>query len=492
MRLTLLCAGVALAIALPSRTHAGGLYLTDRGSRSLARGGAFVAGADDGQSLWYNPAGLAYTGRRQLHVDATLALFRGSFQRKTRDDFNEPDPRVQVEAAPLPIPTLAYSDDFGLEDWSFGAAFMAPNALMLGWPETAGTMANGLPAPGPTRYSLVSMQGSFIAHLALGFAWRGVEGLSLGGGLHVIPARFRAGVYLNACDYGVLCQHPEDPDYESPAIIDLKRSLTATPALGAIYERGMLRVGASLMLFYRLKGEATLDVELPNAPLFGEAESCRGAARANNPDCARIRGDRADVALDFPLVARMGIELRPLEALRVEVDVVYEGWSRQREMSLTPRNVAIENAVGIPLYEVGEIAVPRRMRDVYSLRLGVEASPLAALPLVVRAGLLAERSAFPSRTLTPLTLDSDKALLALGLGYEVRDGMWLDVLYAHLFMRNVSVRDSIVYPQNPLRPARSDTAPGDPQPDLGRPEPVGNGDYAMEADLVGLGLRCNL
>jgi long-subunit fatty acid transport protein len=171
---------------------------------------------------------------------------------------------------------------------------------------------------------------------------------------------------------------------------------------------------------------------------------------------------------------------------------VYEGWSRQKELSVKPKNIAIEDALGIPLYEVGKISVPRKMKDVYSLRLGVEAQPVNVVPLVLRAGLILEKSAFPTKTLTPLTLDSDKALASLGLGYEVTEGMWLDVMYAHLFMRDVKVRDSSVFPQNPLRPARGAAAPDDAQPDVGRPEPVGNGNYAMEADLVGLGVRWNI
>ncbi|HEX4513004.1 MAG TPA: hypothetical protein VH054_05690, partial [Polyangiaceae bacterium] len=51
--------GFVLAIALVSpAAHAGGLYFSDRGVRPLARGGAFVAGADDLGAMWYNPAGL--------------------------------------------------------------------------------------------------------------------------------------------------------------------------------------------------------------------------------------------------------------------------------------------------------------------------------------------------------------------------------------------------------------------------------------------------
>jgi long-subunit fatty acid transport protein len=214
--------------------------------------------------------------------------------------------------------------------------------------------------------------------------------------------------------------------------------------------------------------------------------------RAQNPACARVTGDRAEVALDFPIVARVGAEIRPRENLRVEGGLVYEGWSRQRELTVRPRGIAIENAVGIPLYEVGSIAVPRNMQDVFSLRFGAEYQPALTLPLVVRAGVILENSAFGSKTLTPLTLDSQKAMLAIGGSVELADELWVDLLYAHMFMKDVNVRDSIVYPQNPLRPAQSNPPPDEPQPALAAPEAVGNGNYALEADLIGLGMRWNL
>ena len=479
------------AVLVPTRASAGGLYLTDRGTRALGRGGAFVAGTDDGQSLWYNPAGLAYTGRHQLHVDGTLAFFRGSFQRVTRDDFNPPAPKVDADPVLLPIPTITYADNFGLKDWSFGLGVLAPNAVMLSWPETV--TSNGMTQPGPTRYSLISMQGSVIANLALGVAWHGVKGLSIGVGVHAIAARFRASLYLNACDYGLLCTHPEDPDYEAPATIDLKNAITATPQVGVIYEYKKLRLGASMMLFYKVQGDAKLDVQLPNAPLFGEAQSCgTNEQRQNNPDCAHVSGDKAHMALDFPIVARFGAEVRPRDNLRVEAGIVYEGWSRQQELRVEPKNMQIQNALGILLYDVGPIGVPRKMLDVWSLRLGGEYQPAKTLPLALRAGLILESSAFPTKTLTPLTLDSRKAVASVGASVELKSGLWVDMLYAHMFMEDVTVKDSIVYPQNPLRPTQSNPPPSDPQPGLGAPEPIGNGDYAMEADLVGLGLRWNI
>jgi len=485
------CLGAALTA--PSRGLAGGLYLTDRGTRALGRGGAFVAGTDDGQSLWYNPAGLSYTGHKQIMVDATLSFFRATFQRTTNDDFNGPPPKVNADAARLPIPTLALSGDFGLKDWSFGAAVMAPNAVLLSWPQFAGTTADGYPRPGPTRYSLISMKGSAIANIALGVAYRGIKGLSLGAGLHVIPANFRATVYLSACDYGVLCQHSEDPDYEAPATIDLKHTVTATPIFGAIYEWDIFRFGAAVMLMYKIGGAATLNATLPNAPFFGPSDRCMSEQqRETNPECARIVGNKADINLDLPLVARLGAEVRPVKALRVEVGVVYEGWSRQREFRVKPKGVHIDNALGIDRYDVGPIAMKRQMRDVFSLRVGGEYHLTEASPVVLRTGLILENGAFPNKTLTPLTLDSRKLMLALGLSYRAREGMWVDFLYSHLFMADPHVSNSIVYPQNPLRPPPPAASPSDPQSNVGQPQPVGNGRYTMEADILGLGVRWNI
>lgn len=478
-------AGVAfITLAVTSSVHAGGLYLTDRGSRQLGRGGAFVAGTDDGQSLWYNPAGLAFTGGRQLHVDATLSLFRGSFQRVTRDDLNE-YPKVDADAGLLPIPTLAYTENFGLEDWAFGIAVMAPNAVMLSWPESVGGL------PGPTRHSLISMEGSVIAHLALGLSWQPVKGLSIGAGGHLIPARFRVGVYLSACDYGTLCPQPENPDWEAPATLDLERALAATGVFGIIYRWNWLRVGASLMLPYTIDGTAKLEVELPSTPLFGSDDCGSAEDREGRTDCAQLHGDEAEMTLDMPMVARFGVEVLPFERLRIEAGIVYEGWSRQKELLIEPKDIYITNALGIDRYDVGPISLKRDMQDVFSVRLGGELQPVATLPLTVRTGILLESSAFATRTLTPTTLDSQKLLLGFGMSYEVVTGMWIDLLYAHLFMKDQQVRDSEVYPQNPLRPPPPAPGPGE-DPELSQPEAVGNGDYEMEADLLGLGVRWNI
>src|SRR5690349_8414726 len=71
MRLAVLVVVIGVAPAA-----AGGMELPIRGVRALERGGAFVAGADDADALWLDPAGLAHLagdGKRALVFDAAYA-----------------------------------------------------------------------------------------------------------------------------------------------------------------------------------------------------------------------------------------------------------------------------------------------------------------------------------------------------------------------------------------------------------------------------------
>ena len=114
-------AALVLACAAPSPrvARASGLYFTDRGVRPLARGGAFVAGADDLGSLAYNPAGVAFSGTSFL-LDGGWLNHHSSFTRRaqvvsatgTVRVYNYPE--VTSSTPFLPIPTLAASYAFGV------------------------------------------------------------------------------------------------------------------------------------------------------------------------------------------------------------------------------------------------------------------------------------------------------------------------------------------------------------------------------------------
>lgn len=115
----------------------------------------------------------------------------------------------------------------------------------------------------------------------------------------------------------------------------------------------------------------------------------------------------------------------------------------QTAAKIEPRDVWIRDAVAIGDYQVGPIEIPRNMNDVWSIRLGGSYAVWNDR-MLVSAGANYETSSFDDAHLTPLTLDSDKLVLGLGLSVEVKSGLWLDVSYAHVFIRDREVRNSQV------------------------------------------------
>jgi long-chain fatty acid transport protein len=430
----------------PPRARAGGLYLTDVGSRPLGRGGAFVAGADDPSALWYNPAGLGWAGM-QLTLSASLPVVDADFTRI--DSGGATLPTDSARAAPIPIPALFYADDFGLRDVTFGAGVFAPTALSLSWSDAVDA---------PARYSLVTMDGTALVHLALGAAWRPVPQLSIGLGAHLVVGGFRAVTTLSACDRAI-CAQPENPEYDARAELNLSPVAAPTFGLGITYDAGPVRIGASAQTGYALSGDATMRVRIPSAAVF---------------DGARVDGDRGAMSLDLPWILRAGVEVRPIEGLRVEAAAVAELWSSQGEITVRPRDVWLRNVTAIGDYEVGPITIPRAMRDTLSLRLGGE---YRAGVLAARAGLAYENGAFDDATLSPLTLDSDRWMPSVGASVEVTRALFVDAAFVYVAMRDRQVRNSAVPQANPIRPPPVD------------PVYVGNGDYAMDAMVFALGVR---
>lgn len=445
-----LALSAALFLLCPKSAQAGGFFLTDRGVLPLGRAGAFVAGARGIESLWYNPAGLAGTGR-SIRIEGMATFLEASFTRI--DDGGNVRPQVTLETPFVPIPLLGYSDDFGLEDWDFALSLFAPNAQAYRWPDSV----NGQPAP--QRYSLIATDKSLIVHVAAGAAYSGIKNLSIGADVQLITGRFYTDTVFTACDM-FACAFPEDPEFDSRSVVDLNPFFTFTAALGVTYQFPYVKIGVSGHTPYTIGGDAKLKAGLPTHPVF---------------DDAQIEGDEVELKVPFAGVARVGVEVSPTEQLRIELSGVREGWSRQRAIDVTPKDVWMRNVTGVGDYEVGRIRLDRQMQNVWSARLGGEYT-FEHPAIGLRAGAAYENGAFKDATLSPITLDSDKVLLAAGASFGLPSDLSFDVTFAHVFMKDRDVRTSTIQQPTALRPA----------PEAG--SHIANGDYVMEANVIGVGL----
>ncbi|MEZ4410530.1 MAG: outer membrane protein transport protein [Polyangiales bacterium] len=450
----------ALALSLlPATARAGGFYLTDRGVRPLGRGGAFVAGADDQHAIWYNPAGLVDAGAGLL-LDASLVNFSNTYTRRARPDAGMPDVSfrsVEGNGAPLPIPTLVLTHNFGLRNAMFAVGALAPYAAITSYPEVR---------DGPQRYSLISLDGSLLTVVGLWAAWRPHPMVSIGGGVQALLGSFNTRLSFPACPATFTCA-PEDPDWDATAQMNVGPIFAPTASLGVQFAPSRyLRFGASGQLPLWVNAPADLAVRLPSASFY---------------DGARVQGSAADVSFRLAPIVRVGIEVRPLPTTRIEVAGVWEGWSLHDSISMTPRDIQINNVRGIGTYEVGPIALDRSFQDTFSVRLGAEHTATVSRDVAIqaRAGFQYETSATTPAYTNALTLDAQKFVGSLGASLAWR--RWrFDAVFAYMFASSVDVSTSeaALYPAQPFR--ASTQAPR---------YPINAGTYELSVNVVGLGAR---
>lgn len=462
---------LALVCAKPSAARAGGLYLTPLGAEPAARGGARVAGVSDPHALWYNPAGLAYS-KRQLVVDLNLPIARASFERFLPDGTS--DVTAEARSAVLPIPTIAYSDDFGLQRWGFGIGIIVPPAYALGWP----SQVDGNPAP--QRYSILDADGSAFGSLALAAAYRPIDRLSLGASLYITSAQVRGKVAVSACDYA-FCSQPEAPEWEGRTSFLLGPVVTASAVFGARYDFDRIRVGGSVQLRTKIAGDAQFDVALPDQAIFD------GVSLQNERG-----GDdlKAKMSVTLPTIVRLGVEADIDPRTKLELAGTWENWATQRSITVRPIGVVARDVPGIGDVRAEPVSLATNMRATWALHLGGThdlSRLLRQRKLLVHGGFMFESSSLAARDLSPTTLDTNKVLLACGGSIEVLPGMLVDLSYGHVFMVNRTVRNSRVLLPAAIRPLPVDADPS--QYEAGDRPAIGNGRYKVEADFVALALR---
>jgi long-chain fatty acid transport protein len=471
---------LAAHVLAPPAVHAGGLYLMPRGVAPASQAGAQVAGSRGVHALWYNPAGLASAqspldgrpGDRELLIDLTLPLVRARFTRYTEqaDGSFARGGSAEADSALIPIPTLGYTDSLGLPRLGFGLALLVPSGFSLDWP----SRVDGEPAP--QRYSLLDTRGSALATLALGAAYRPIDALSFGAALYLSAVQVGGTVAVSACDYAV-CTIPEGREWEGRTRFLLGPIYRASFALGGIGDFGRIKVGLSGQYRTMVSGEARLDVSLPDQSFFDgvSVENGRGGDELR----AAIGKSRRDGLLVLPGTARAGVQAQATSALSLELAGTWERWSVQDALRVDPKAVFVRDVPTLGTVEAQPVTLSRTMRDVWAVQLGgqYDLSSLLHHLLVLNAGVMLETGAFADRDLSAASLDTQKVLLGLGVSVELVEGVLLDASYGHLFMQNREVRDSQVLLPSAVLPTPAD-----------RPA-IGDGNYTMEADFVGLGVR---
>ena len=226
-----------------------------------------------------------------------------------------------------------------------------------------------------------------------------------------------------------------------------------------------MRIGLSGQLPMQVSSDAQIKVQLPTDTAF---------------DTAHVQGSNAHVNFTLPAVLRIGIEVRPIDRLRIEAAFVRELWIVHHSIDAIPEGISINGVTGLPpAINLPQISFPRNFSDANSYRLGGEYTLDAwGYPIDLRAGVSYDESAVPVPYVSLLSLDMNKVTVSIGGGLHVGTHWRFDAVFAHFFTQTVYVAPSVaqVTRIDPL----SGNAPFDP---------VNGGTYTAEADLIGVGLN---
>ena len=436
---------VCLSSLVPMVASADGMFFTARGARPLGRAGAYTAGADDLEAIYYNPAGLSGTGDISAMLDVGLVFQSVDYTRI--DSGGNTQPTVSDNNGIIPIPLLGVSwrPEALSRRLTFAFAAFAPYSGVANYDPN-----------GPQRYSLVSINGTALLVAELAVSFRITPTFYLAAGFQNMFASVHNVVTLSGCT--ALNCAPEDPNFDAPAQARVASQFTPSGNFGALYLNRWFRVGASFQLPYYIHATGTITTRLPNDHQF---------------DTAVVVGNDLNVDFTIPWVARGGVEVRPRRDLRIELQGDYEAWSMQDKFNFTPVNVSLQHVTGVGTYNLGPMYLNRGMQDAYGVSLGGELDVLDKR-LTIRAGYRYESSAVPDATLSVLTPDGDKHLFSVGL--SARLGKFrFDLGFGHVYQPDRDITNSQSYQLQPIRPPVL----------IG----VGNGHYSVGMEVLSLGVE---
>lgn len=390
----LLIASSSIGLLLASATAAaGGLTLPARGVRSLARGGAFVAGADDADALWLNPAGLAHgAGARTRSLLFDLAVVYQDVDHVRVAADGTPFAPVDNEQPSQLVPTIA------------GALGIGDRLVIAGGIAAPYAALHRYPADGPQRYASVSQTGSTVVIVAVGAALRVSDRLRIGATLQDVFTKTASTLVVSGCPGTMTCA-PDDRSFDMRLEIEQTDYVAPSGSVGVQYDASdRVTLGLALQAPARVSAQGTLAATLPTATVF---------------DGAMVRGDDVTLAYTLPPSLRAGVEVALAPSLRAEAALAVELWSMHDEVTVDPDDVRVEGVAGQGTLELATMTIPRDAETAFSPSIGLE---WRAPRIVIGAGYAYETAAIQPATVSVAAVDTTRHLVAFGGGYE--DAGW--------------------------------------------------------------------
>lgn len=411
LRLGALAAGIALLAAAPV-AFAAGFSIFEAGSKATGMAGAYIASADDGSSMFYNPAGLATNDKFTVSLGVTLIAPFSSFEGANPypGQGYSADQKKQIFFPPnfyVSVP-VAKKVNVSLGTWF-------PNGLSTAW-ENPDTFRGRFLAQ---RVDLRQYSMALQVSAAL------TDWLSIGAGPELrisdVKLQQNAGIINPYTASMVDVAHVNlvgdgfATDLAWGAGIQIKPTCNFT--IGAAYHSQVDQSYKGNAVFYQIStGHADLDAGV-------------AAKLPVNQDVP------AQTTLQYPALTLLGVAFHN-EKLTVEAAATYTQWK------VFDQTVFTFSPAGRPAFSE---TIPHNWVNAWSYRLGMnyQATPKFNVAL----GVVYDQTPQPDQDVSPLLPDANRTGYTFGVGLKVGKSTVLEFSNMFLFFhdRNTNGRQVANY-----------------------------------------------
>jgi long-chain fatty acid transport protein len=359
---------ISLLAASPAALNANGFRLVSQDAYAAARGEAFAATADNPSAIHYNPAGISQLEGQQFRVGGYALHFEPTF--RAPDGKANAGESYDIEENDALAPQLYYT--YGIPDspLTLGLGVYAPHGATVAWPQDTGFRTVAIDA------ELTYLRINPVASLEIR------PGLSFAIGVMIDDAELSTGQGL----------------WEDAISQVFKNSFK--------FEGDALRCGYNLGLLWQINDQ------------WVAGASFRSANRLNfegqtlleyEPFVGGVTKNPAEMELEFPYTAVMGISYRPTKNWNIEFNADYSNWSAIDTTSIKQKNVP-------PFPVLQNIPVTLGWKDSWILKFG--ATRYFDNGWYASAGYVFNENSVSTDYYSPTAADLDRHFLTMGIGRQ--------------------------------------------------------------------------
>ena len=358
----------ALLLGFPSALTANGFRVVSQDAFAAARGEAFAATADNPSAIYYNPAGISQLKGQQFRLGSYALHFDPTFQAPDVKGRKNAGEQYEIEKKNAFAPQLYYT--YGMPDCpvTLGLGVYAPHGAGVTWPQDTG-------------FRTVAIDGE-LTYLRINpvVAVEIRPGLSFAMGVMFDDASFSSGQGLRRTE------------------VPLRNSFK--------FEGDALSLGYNLGLLWQINEQWSVGTTFRSPSRL----DFKGQTKLEfEPFVKGVTKNPAEMDLEFPCTAVVGVSYRPTKRWNIEFNADYTNWS-------TIDTTTIQQAKKPPFPVLQDIPVTLEWKDSWILKFG--ATRYFDEGWRVSAGYVFDENSVPSSYYSPVAADLDRHFLTLGVGRE--------------------------------------------------------------------------